>query len=409
MKLTEIREKVWPLLEPLDNSSPPQIRKENITLTNEENLKTAYDWAVKYYENEDKRSSTVETKSAIFIGTVGFLITILLTISKDLLTISGFNGLVSVMAFSVIIIYLCRVVWFAIKALQRNKYHTIGFKDFIIEDDNYRKQLIVTLINYAKKNEEVVNQKVDYMTMAQEYFKRAIWAIAIYSVLLVIFVLYKNQHNIIKIFSEICRIITMKYVFIAILISLAVLFIFRFNLHKHEIKILKYANKVDINLISFWGKIGICFGFIILVFAFYILISIILLEILESHLYQNADLLKLLGFFAILCVPFAVTIGLYKKLKIIMHELKDYFKLWADFGAVLIPVVIMYKDYYLPETHHVSYSNNLLIMLLSNEGILGIPFVILLIRFIIAFGELKEKEKEKQNLNDIKSETNFHL
>ncbi len=188
-------------------------------------------------------------------------------------------------------------------------------------------------------------------------------------------------------------------------------FIFIFNLHKkNELKVLKYANKIDSNLISFWGKIGICFGFIIVVFAFYILISIVILKLMEFILYQNADLLKLLGFFAILCIPFAVTIWLYKDFRKVMLELKDYFKLWADFGAVLVPVVIMYKAYYLPEITQASHSNNLLIVLLSNEGILGIPFVILLIRFIVAFGDLKENEREKnQNQNDIKTEINFHL
>jgi hypothetical protein len=395
--LSEFREKVWPLLESLDNSLPTQIREENITLADEENLKTAYDWAVKYYESEDKRSSSVEAKSTIFIGAVGFLITILLTITKDLLTTSGFQGLVSVMAFSIIIIYLCRVVWFAIKALERNNYHRMGYNDFAIEYDNYRKRLIITLINYTKKNAEIINRKVEYMTMAQEYFKRAIWAIAIYSVLLIIFVLYKNKNYIINVFSSVTL---LSYVLIVMFIIILCILIFNLP-QKNNPKILQNINKIDDVSTSFWSKIGSCFIFIIAVFVFYIAMSMYILNVMEFFLNQDAELLKLLGFFAILGISFTAAIVLYKYSKDKILELIEYFKLWADFAAVLIPVVVMYKTYYIPGADQAVHSNSLMIMLLSNEGLLGIPFVILLIRFIITFNRLKRKETEKcQNQNN---------
>lgn len=54
MKLSEIRELFWPLLEPLKESPPIQISKDDIKLNDEENLKIAYDWAVKYYESEER-------------------------------------------------------------------------------------------------------------------------------------------------------------------------------------------------------------------------------------------------------------------------------------------------------------------------------------------------------------------
>ena len=201
MKISEIREVVWPLLEPLENKLTVQIREDIINLKDEENLKLAYEWAIKCYEAEEKRSISIEGKSTIFIGTVGFLITILLTITKELSSSSGTQVLFNVIAFGVIIIYLCRVVWFAIKALQVGNYHTVAYSDFIAGDDNYRKRLIVTLINYTKKNTEVANLKVDYMKMAQEYFKRAICSIGIYIVVLVILAISKqefafiNYHN----------------------------------------------------------------------------------------------------------------------------------------------------------------------------------------------------------------------
>lgn len=192
MKLSSIRESVWPLLEPINPELPHKISTEDINLTKDENIKMAYDWAIKYYENEEKRSSSIDGKLTIFIGTVGFLITILLTITKDLKVVLEFQALVNVVAFSVIIIYLCRVVWFAIKGLQAGTYHTIGSSDFISGDVNYQKQLIVKLVNYTNKNSNVVNRKVDYMTMAQAYFKRAICSIGLYAVFIILYYIAKS-------------------------------------------------------------------------------------------------------------------------------------------------------------------------------------------------------------------------
>jgi hypothetical protein len=149
---------------------------------------------------------------------------------------------------------------------------------------------------------------------------------------------------------------------------------------------------------SFWGKIGICLLFIVSVFIFYIFIAMCILKAMEILMYKDPDLLKFSGFFVILFIAFTVAIGFYKvkEFKEKMLDLVDYFKLWADFAAVLVPVVVMYKTYYVPELNQASQDNSLLIMLFLNEGLLGIPFVILLIRFIIAFGKLKKEEKERR-------------
>ncbi|MFT8930742.1 MAG: hypothetical protein ABF969_15570, partial [Sporolactobacillus sp.] len=43
--------------------------------------------------------------------------------------------------------------------------------------------MIETLYNTTKRNSSIINLKADYMTMAQEYFKRAIIQIAAFSIL----------------------------------------------------------------------------------------------------------------------------------------------------------------------------------------------------------------------------------
>ena len=233
MRLSGIRELFWPLLEPIEIKYPKQIGIDNITLSETDNLDSAYDWAIKYYESEEKRRSNVEGKSTIFIGTVGFLITILLNITKDLATATGMQVLFNVIAFGVVIIYLCRVVWFAIKTLERSSYHTISSDDFITVDTNYQKQMIVTLINCTNKNREAVNLKVDYMTMAQEYFKRAICSIGLYAITLIIFAIYKHCGFILESLTGAINNIAFCYIFLGFTIMIIIILsIAIYNLHK---------------------------------------------------------------------------------------------------------------------------------------------------------------------------------
>jgi len=147
---------------------------------------------------------------------------------------------------------------------------------------------------------------------------------------------------------------------------------------------------------SFWLKLVVSFSFIVDVLIGYILIAILVLKPLERMLHGNSNQIKLVGFFAILFISSMVAIGMYIAFRKTMSGLIDYFKLWADFAAVLIPAVVMYKTYYIPGTEQAVYSDNLFVMLLLNEGMLGISFIILLIRFIIAFDKLKNEEIKKR-------------
>lgn len=188
MKFADLREHVWPLLEPAEPEPVPKIGLCDITVSKPKELDTTYDLALKYYESEEKRRSDVESKCTIFIGSLGFGITILLNLGKDIFFSSSAvvpTAIFATLLFTIIIVYLCRVVWFAIKALERKGYHVIKPADFInCCDNDLKKELIVKIVNYAYENSFVINDKVSYMTMAQEYFKRAIVSIALYAILM---------------------------------------------------------------------------------------------------------------------------------------------------------------------------------------------------------------------------------
>lgn len=81
------------------------------------------------------------------------------------------------------IVYLTRTLWFSVKCLERKAYYTINYDLYNKLDDGYLKHMIAEISTVINKNHKVINEKVDYMVMAQEYFKRAIIVLAIYPIL----------------------------------------------------------------------------------------------------------------------------------------------------------------------------------------------------------------------------------
>lgn len=183
IKLKQIRGFFWPLLDPPLEKSHQKVSIADITI-DDMHIDTAYKLAMSSYSEEEDRKKTIESKSTIFIGTLGVVITIILGVSKFVSEKPSFKNGILLTAFVIISLYLCRSLWFSIKALERKGYHRLSHNDFIsLTQEDYLKSLIVKIINYTNSNSVVINEKVDYMVMAQEYFKRAIVTIFICSFL----------------------------------------------------------------------------------------------------------------------------------------------------------------------------------------------------------------------------------
>ncbi|TXL65629.1 hypothetical protein FHP05_05755 [Cerasibacillus terrae] len=185
--ITIIRELIWPLLEPLQEQDILQIKEKDFDWE-EEDLDLMLEYANKYYESEEARKQDVESKSTIFIGTFGVTATILIYLSKELVlnnsVIPSFFMLILISLMTLSVVYICRAIWFSLKALQRQNYYRLSFPRFMLENDvNKKKKLIIALLNYTRNNSETINLKVDFMTMAQEYFKRVVVFVSIFSIL----------------------------------------------------------------------------------------------------------------------------------------------------------------------------------------------------------------------------------
>lgn len=234
--MKKVREFFWPLLEKGVSNFPNKYESEDIII-DEENLEKSLDYIYKIYESELSRSSTIESKSSLFIGTLSVITTVILGITTLLIRSNNFNLslLLLIITLFIVIIYIIRTIWFSIRVLERKSFHIIFYNDIIQagKKTDYLRQIIATLINKINKNIIVTNSKVDNMTMAQEYFKRALITIILYSVFLVLFFIdkfhinllnYKNE--IIKMFNSIYFTSGLAIIFtIIIIISLVINFI----------------------------------------------------------------------------------------------------------------------------------------------------------------------------------------
>lgn len=205
--LKNIRECIWPLLDPLEEIKPKEIKLDDCNFKDDE-IDLMLNYIEKYSASEESRKSQVESKATIFIGTFGVVITVLLNLVKDIIikdtsSVNNSSNIAVILVMILAIIYLCRAIWFSIKTLERRNYYTFGFPNFMLSDSEIKKkQIVVKQYNNIKKNQLEINLKVDYMTMAQEYFKRAIMVVAGFSVLIFISEIILNKFNIIEVINN---------------------------------------------------------------------------------------------------------------------------------------------------------------------------------------------------------------
>lgn len=190
-----IREFFWPLLEKDEISAPPMLHKNNISVDSS-HLKDTLEYTINCYEAESDRKKTVESKSSLFIGTISVVTSVVIGVTSLLVKVSDFNIAITLLVFLlfVLTLYMSRTVWFSIKALERKNYYSISVTDFLIDDanDDYFKKLIAEITNKIRKNSLTINSKVDSLTMAQEYFKRAIVVVSVYAFVILLYFVSKS-------------------------------------------------------------------------------------------------------------------------------------------------------------------------------------------------------------------------
>ncbi len=194
----EIREFFWPLLE---KGQPQEFKRLNgdEILVDKSHLPKTLEYTLDCYNQEEERRKGIEGKASLFIGTISVVTSVVLGVTSILVKENDFDIAMSILVFLlfVLTLYMSRTVWFSVKVLERKCYYSTSIDDFLIDsvDDNYYKQLIAEIANKMRNNAKTINGKVDNMTMAQEYFKRAIVVVALYSFIILLLFISKSGTN----------------------------------------------------------------------------------------------------------------------------------------------------------------------------------------------------------------------
>jgi len=186
--LKKLIEFVWPSLE----GDAPTYNNflDEETEIGDENLDASVDFAKFMYDKQGDRISTIESKSSIYIGFFGTIVAILTFSLKDILFLEEKNIThdVTLLFGGLLIVYISQVMRYSIKALERKNYYSFDEGDFLHGD---KRKTVVDLINKIKKNYDVINCKVDFMTMAHEFTKRIIGVLFVAAISLIVLSLYK--------------------------------------------------------------------------------------------------------------------------------------------------------------------------------------------------------------------------
>ena len=120
--IKKIIEAVWPQLEEYsEEEKEKQMEFSKLSLKEYKmctitNIDEAYINAWKFYEWERSRNSKIEKKSTLYIGTAGFIITILLNILKEYSKANNdIINILNLFFLCILVVYLARVVWFSLR------------------------------------------------------------------------------------------------------------------------------------------------------------------------------------------------------------------------------------------------------------------------------------------------------
>ena len=182
----------WPTLHGKSVYQENKLKEDECLFIDDENIDCAIEIACQYAKREDERRSSIENKAALFIGAFSLAVTIFISMIKDfILNIELYPIILisTVVVFtSIVIVYLCRATLYAVDALSKKSYSVIGIPVFLYsKDPKYKLKLFLEIRNSIFSNFDVINQKVDSMTMAQEFFKCAVRTVIVLSFILMAF------------------------------------------------------------------------------------------------------------------------------------------------------------------------------------------------------------------------------
>src|SRR5438445_8682369 len=129
--ITNIREFFWPLREKAKTDLGEENPSPIILNISDECLDQAFDLQLKMVEAEDDRRKGIESKAALFIGTISITSSVVVAASTLLITNNAYSIQIKLFVIlpCLLSIYTVSTVWFSVKALERGNYASLGMDD----------------------------------------------------------------------------------------------------------------------------------------------------------------------------------------------------------------------------------------------------------------------------------------
>ena len=176
----------WPLLPSWQPQTFPEATEEEIKANAD--VKAIYNLVEKAYHEEFGRMKVIESKASMFIGTTTFMATFVIGISTFLAKGQSNGFFMMVLAFLAfcICMYMTRVLYLSIRALERSIVFMVNPIDFYkaVDQTAYLKMAICQFINATNQNHNPINKKMNYVIAAQRYFKRVLITLGLYALVL---------------------------------------------------------------------------------------------------------------------------------------------------------------------------------------------------------------------------------
>lgn len=176
--LSLVREFLWPLLEKATTPIQSNDWNEVIATMDDSALASALEYAQKQLQSEEDRNKIVESKSIVFIGAISVVCTMLIGSLTLIVRLEERKLLaaITVVLLLVTTTYFIRTIYFSIKALERRPFARLSPAQYLFKsfDSSSKRIILASIIKNTEINSSVINEKVNSMVMAQEYFKRGL-------------------------------------------------------------------------------------------------------------------------------------------------------------------------------------------------------------------------------------------
>lgn len=205
-----------------------------------------------YYNDERGRTRTIEGKASMFITSSGFLGTVLIGTANIIVSqkeSASWLRMIMILCLLLFAIYMVGTIIYALKALKRGKYSRPDPATILnMAGEDFDRNAIADLVNSTAYNQNATNLKMDYVVVAQRFYKRLMFSVLAFVVVLLVYVLHQSGVSLLAwladVNKEVCEwSFQLWYMLITSLVLVASLIIGIVAL----VKVIHFKNQSDVN------------------------------------------------------------------------------------------------------------------------------------------------------------------